>query len=205
MIQRWQHIRQHIGDARLIAVSKYTDNANIEALMTAGQLDFGESKPQQLRDRAQAYPQAHWHMIGPLQKNKAKYIGRFAYTWHSCCDIETAKAVAKHVKQRKLPVLIQVNISGEPQKQGIQPEHTPLFFEQLNLIDAFDVTGLMGMAAKHGDPRTAFSLLRQWRDTLQDRYQKSLGLCMGMSNDWRIAIEEGATMIRVGSEIFKHD
>jgi len=205
LIQRWQHVQSNMGDAQLIAVSKYTNDSNIETLLAAGQLDFGEAKPQNLRDRAQKYPQAHWHMIGPLQKNKAKYIGRFAYMWHSCCNIEAAKEVAKHVKDRRLPVFVQVNISGEPQKQGIKPNDIPLFLQQLDLIKGLEVIGLMGMAAKDKDSKVAFSLLRECRDAALKQYPKSQGLCMGMSNDWRIAIEEGATMIRVGSEIFGQD
>ncbi|WP_038247269.1 YggS family pyridoxal phosphate-dependent enzyme [Ghiorsea bivora] len=205
LIQRWQHVQSNMGDAQLIAVSKYTSDSNIEILLAEGHLDFGEAKPQNLRDRAQKYPLARWHMIGPLQKNKAKYIGRFAYMWHSCCNIETAKEVAKHVEGRRLPVFVQVNISDEPQKQGIQPDDIPLFLQQLALIEGLEVIGLMGMAAKDGDAKLAFSLLRQCRDDVIAQYPHVQGLCMGMSNDWRIAIEEGATMIRVGSEIFGQD
>jgi pyridoxal phosphate enzyme (YggS family) len=205
LIQRWQHVQSNMGDAQLIAVSKYTSDSNIETLLEAGHLDFGEAKPQNLRDRAQKYPKAHWHMIGPLQKNKAKYIGRFAYMWHSCCNIEAAKEVAKHVEGRRLPVFVQVNISSEPQKQGIQPDDVLLFLQQLDLIEEFEVIGLMGMAAKDGNAKLAFSLLRQYRDAVLEQYPHVQGLCMGMSNDWRIAIEEGATMIRVGSEIFGQD
>jgi len=205
LIQRWQHVLSNMGDAQLIAVSKYTSDTNIETLLAAGHLGFGEAKPQNLRNRAQKYPHAHWHMIGPLQKNKAKYIGRFAYMWHSCCDIEAAKEVAKHVEDRRLPVFVQINISGEPQKQGIQPDDVPLFLQQLDLIERLEVIGLMGMAAKDGDAKLAFSLLRQCRDDVIVQYPHVQGLCMGMSNDWRTAIEEGATMIRVGSEIFGQD
>ncbi len=205
LIQRWQHVQSNMGDAQLVAVSKYTSDTNIETLLEAGHLDFGEAKPQNLRDRAQKYPQAHWHMIGPLQKNKAKYIGRFAYMWHSCCDIEAAKEVAKHIEGRRLPVFVQVNISGEPQKQGIQPDDVLLFLQKLDLIKELEVIGLMGMAAKGGGAKVAFSLLRQCRDAAIGQYPHVQGLCMGMSNDWRIAIEEGATMIRVGSEIFGQD
>jgi len=205
LIQRWQHVLSNMGDAQLIAVSKYTSDTNIKTLLAAGHLDFGEAKPQNLRDRAQKYPHAHWHMIGPLQKNKAKYIGRFAYMWHSCCDIEAAKEVAKHIEGRRLPIFVQVNISGEAQKQGIQPDDVPLFLQQLALIEGLEVIGLMGMAAKGGNAKLAFSLLRQCRDAAIGQYPYVQGLCMGMSNDWRIAIEEGATMIRVGSEIFGQD
>jgi pyridoxal phosphate enzyme (YggS family) len=203
LIQRWQNIQNTIADnTKLIAVSKYTSDENVKTLLDAGHKDFAESKPQNLRDRANLFPQANWHMIGPLQKNKAKYVGRHACMWHSLCDLEAAQAVAQHVSGRVLPVLVQVNISGESQKQGVHPDDLPLFFEQLNPIQELEVIGLMGMAAKDSDPKPAFSLLREARDQLIQLYPKSHELCMGMSNDWRIAIDEGATMIRVGSEIF---
>ncbi|MDX8388415.1 MAG: YggS family pyridoxal phosphate-dependent enzyme [Ghiorsea sp.] len=203
VVQSWQNIQNSIMDkAKLIAVSKYTSDENVQILLDAGHKDFAESKPQNLRDRANLFPQANWHMIGPLQKNKAKYVGRHAHMWHSLCDIDTAKAVAQHVSNRVLPVLIQVNISGESQKQGVKEDDLPLFFEQLNSIEGLEVIGLMGMAAKDTDPKSAFSLLRSLRDQWVHQYPTSHELCMGMSNDWRIAIEEGATMIRVGSEIF---
>ena len=206
MIDRLNHINSVLpAETRLLAVSKYTSDENVEALIQAGHLDFGEARPQNLRDRATKYPQANWHMIGPLQKNKAKYIGRYAYMWHSLYDLETALEVAAHVSNRVLPVFVQVNISGESQKQGIQPEELPLFLKELNPIQELEVIGLMGMAAQHRDPRPSFALLRQCRDEIISLYPKSHGLCMGMSNDWRIAIEEGATMIRVGSEIFGQD
>jgi len=203
LIQRWHGVRDALPEhVKLIAVSKYTDDESVQTLLDAGQKDFGEARPQNLRDRATQFPDAHWHMIGPLQKNKAKYVGRHAYMWHSCCDIEIAQAVAKHIAEEPLPTLIQVNISNEPQKQGIAPKDLPLFLEQLNLIQELNVIGFMGMAAKEGDPRIAFKRLRACKEEMKKQYPMSQELCMGMSNDWRLAIQEGATMIRVGSEIF---
>ncbi|MDX8384071.1 MAG: alanine racemase, partial [Ghiorsea sp.] len=162
LVQRWRDITSGLTDkTKLIAVSKYTSNEKVEQLIHAGQQDFGESRPQNLRDRATLYPQAHWHMIGPLQKNKAKYVAKHAYMWHSLCDIETAQAVAKHVEGRVLPVLIQVNISGESQKQGVVPQALGALYEELAHIKAFQVVGLMGMAAKDVDAQPAFALLRE--------------------------------------------
>jgi len=208
LIPRWETILADVpASTKLIAVSKYTTDAKVEALLAAGQLDFAESRPQNLRDRAQRFPKAQWHMIGPLQKNKAKYIAKHAYMWHSLCDIETAQAVAKHVEGRVLPVLIQVNISGEAQKQGVLCEDLSAFFAHLQAIDQLQVIGLMGMAAKNDDAQPAFVRLRQCRDSLQDMHpdQACDQLCMGMSNDWRIAIKEQATMIRIGTAIFGTD
>lgn len=203
LIQRWQQVQAALPEGtELIAVSKYTSDENVAALLQAGHLDFGESRPQNLRNRAEQFPGARWHMIGPLQKNKAKYIGRHAFMWHSVYDLETAQAVAAHVSGRVLPVLVQVNISGEPQKHGVKPDALPLFLDQLDPIQELKVIGLMGMAAKEDDPKPSFEQLRLLRDKEVTRYPELKELCMGMSNDWRIAIREGATMIRVGSEIF---
>ncbi|MDX8380724.1 MAG: YggS family pyridoxal phosphate-dependent enzyme [Ghiorsea sp.] len=203
ILQRWQNILDTLpSQVRLIAVSKYTTDENVELLANAGQKDFAESKPQQLRDRATKYPDLHWHMIGPLQKNKGKYIGKHATMWHSCCDIETAQTVAKHVVNQPLPTLVQVNVSHEPQKQGVSPQDLPLFLKQLNQIDELNIIGLMCMAAKGGDARTAFKQLRECRDAMIHHHPAIQELCMGMSSDWRLAIERDATMIRVGSEIF---
>ncbi|MDQ6990097.1 MAG: YggS family pyridoxal phosphate-dependent enzyme [Mariprofundaceae bacterium] len=205
LIQRWKNMVQSLPEqTQLLAVSKYTTDEKVACLIKAGQQDFAEAKPQSLRDRAQHYPQVRWHMIGPLQKNKAKYVGKFAATWHSLCDVETALAVAKHVQDRVLPVWIQVNISGESQKQGVSEADLTLFYTQICPIKELHVVGLMGMAAKDGDKRQTFAKLRQCRDNLLAQFPESAcqGLSMGMSNDWRIAIEEGATMIRLGSNIF---
>ncbi len=203
LVERWQHIKQALPNhTQLIAVSKYADISDVQTLAQAGQQDFGEARPQQLRDRASAHPDLHWHMIGPLQKNKAKYVGKHAYMWHSCCDLDVAAQVAKHVQGKPLPTLVQVNISGEPQKQGIQPNDLPLFFEQLNHIKGLSIIGLMGMAAKHSDAHASFKLLHQCRDDILRNHPEAKELCMGMSNDWQQAIEHGATMVRIGSEIF---
>jgi len=199
---RWQAIVNALSesDVKLLAVSKYASDEAVETLIEAGELDFGESRPQNLRDRASHWPNCHWHMIGPLQKNKAKYVARFAAMWHSCDNIDTAQAVAKHVSGRVLPVLIQVNISDNPDQHGIKPELLTEFAAALSGVEGLRVAGLMGMAPKAGDKRAAFRLLRGLRDELFDgRFGE---LCMGMSNDYCIAIEEGATIVRLGSTLF---
>jgi len=202
LIERWQLIRAELAesDVQLLAVSKYAPDEAVETLIQAGESSFGESRPQNLRDRSMRWPDCHWHMIGPLQKNKAKYIGRFAAMWHSCDDIGTARAVASHVEGRVLPVLIQVNIADNPEQRGIQPDDLTSFAAELSQIEGLQISGLMGMAPKDGHKRAAFQRLRSLRDQLFDgRFGH---LCMGMSNDYRIAIEEGATIVRLGSTLF---
>ncbi|MDQ6955487.1 MAG: YggS family pyridoxal phosphate-dependent enzyme [Mariprofundaceae bacterium] len=204
LIQQWANICTALATShtRLIAVSKYTSDAAVQTLLDAGQCDFGESRPQNLRDRAMKFPHAQWHFIGPLQKNKAKYIGKYAYMWHSLNDLDTAKLVAKHVDGRQLPVLIQVNISNELQKQGILPEELRALYTAISELKGLEVIGLMGMAAKDGDARAAFQRLRKLGDDLQQEYGTVPELCMGMSGDWALAVEEGASMVRLGSTLF---
>lgn len=195
-------LRESLGLAhiRLIAVSKYADDNAVNDLIQTGQQDFAESRPQQLRDRAIRWSQCHWHMIGPLQKNKAKYIARHAAMWHSLSDLTTAEAVAAHVQGRRLPVLIQVNVSGEAHKHGVKPADLSGFYTRASAITALHIIGVMGMAAHDGDAHKAFQCLRQCRDALPARLPE---LSMGMSGDWQAAVAEGATMVRLGRMLFK--
>jgi len=202
LLKRWHAIRHELAasDVKLLAVSKYAPDDMVETLIQAGEMNFGEARPQNLRDRATHWPDCSWHMIGPLQKNKAKYVGRSAAMWHSCENIETAQAVARHISGRVLPVLIQVNIADNPDQHGIKPEAVTEFAADLAEIEGLELVGLMGMAPKGGDVRIAFRRLRSLRDELFDgRFGE---LCMGMSNDYGIAIEEGATIVRLGSTLF---
>ena len=202
LLNRWQQLHSEMIDAdvRMLAVSKYHSDEEVQTLAEVGQIDFAESRPQALRDRAQKFSNLNWHMIGPVQKNKAKYVGKFATMWHSLCDLESAEAVAKSVQGRQLPVLLQVNISGEQQKYGVAPEMAADLLEQVKLLEPLKVVGLMGMAAKGGDVRGSFRSLRLLRDQLGSA--SLCELCMGMSGDYRIAIEEGSTMVRLGTALF---
>lgn len=207
LISRWQLLHDEMDEcgAHMLAVSKYHSDEEIRIVASCGQRDFAESRPQSLRDRAQTFPELNWHMIGPVQKNKAKYVGRHASMWHSLCTVEVAEEVAKHVSGRVLPVLLQINISGEAQKYGVAPEQAAALLEKVRQLDSLKVIGLMGMAAKSsGDDsdvvRASFIVLRNLRDKLADASLREL--CMGMSGDYRIAIEEGATMVRLGTVLF---
>lgn len=199
---RWRRLSAELEtvDVQLLAVSKYAPDEAVEALIEAGQRQFGESRPQALRDRAGRWPQCQWHMIGPLQKNKAKYVGRYAAMWHSCESLDLARAVAGQVQGRRLPVLMQVNVAGNPAQHGVRPEDAASFAEALSGMDGLELQGLMGMAPVAGDVRQAFRRLRSLRDEL---FGGSVAeLCMGMSGDYRIAVEEGATIVRLGSILF---
>ncbi len=207
LIERWQQVHNELDAAgvRLLVVSKYASDGPVAALIDAGERHFAEARPQQLRDRSMQWPECEWHMIGPTQKNKAKYIARHAAAWHSCEDIETASRVAVHVAGRELPVLIQVNIAGNPEQHGVAPGRVAALADALAHMDGLKLTGLMGMAPRvepgqEAAVRSAFRQLRALRDELfGGRFGE---LCMGMSSDYRIAVEEGATIVRLGSTVF---
>ncbi len=202
LVEYWRQLEGKLRavGVELLTVSKYASDAQVGALIAAGALDFAESRPQQLRDRSKKWPACRWHMIGPLQKNKAKYIGAYAAMWHSCDTLEGARAVAKYVKGRVLPVLIQVNIAENPDQRGIAPEELDTFAAALAEIPALKFHGLMAMAPKDGDARALFAELRGLHHQF---FPSGTGtLCMGMSGDYLVAIEEGATMVRLGSAIF---
>jgi len=225
LLQAWYALCAELDSAhtRLLAVSKYASDEAVRCLIDAGQMDFAESRPQSLRDRAQLFPSVRWHMIGPLQKNKAKYIARHAAMWHSVEDIETARAVAGHVTDRRLPVLVQVNIANIGHQHGVRPEDVRAMISELEKLPALQVSGLMCMAPRQGDARTCFAGLRSLRDEMlsrgygagasdkasgpdvPDSKASILSLCMGMSGDYRIAIAEGADMVRLGSGLFDLD
>jgi len=213
LTQRYQQLsnEMRLAGVSLLAVSKYAPDEAVQILIDAGQMQFGESRPQNLRDRANRWPACAWHMIGPVQKNKAKYIGRHAAMWHSCENLETAQAVARHVTEQMLPVLIQVNIANAPGQHGVSPEEVPTFAEALLDIQGLQLAGLMCMAPRgSGDARQAFRAVRSLRDSLFGGSLSKSGmvdsgrgeLCMGMSGDYQIALQEGASMVRLGSILF---
>lgn len=206
LLERWQALRDELDatGTRLLAVSKYAPEEAVATLVAAGQMDFAESRPQQLRDRALLYPSAAWHMIGPLQKNKAKYIARHAAMWHSVEDIETARAVDALVVDRRLPVLVQVNVAGITQQHGIAPGELPQLLHGIAQLPRLHLAGLMCMAPRDDAARACFAALRSLRDGLGSGSLAGTGLslCMGMSGDYRMAIDEGADIVRIGSGLF---
>ncbi len=207
LIGRWRRLRGELDAAgvKMLAVSKYAPEQAVQTLIDAGESRFAESRAQSLRDRAGRWPGCEWHMIGPMQRNKAKYIACHAAMWHSCEDLAMAGRVAELRAGKALPVLIQVNLAALPQQHGVMPENVAGLAEGISRLDGLRLVGLMGMAprldaAGEEGVRAAFGRLRGLRD---DIFGGSLGeLCMGMSGDYRIAIEEGATMVRLGTLLF---
>ncbi|WP_290584665.1 YggS family pyridoxal phosphate-dependent enzyme [Alicyclobacillus sp.] len=195
------------AEVRLVGVTKTVGADAIPALLDAGVRDFGENRWQHARDLLQS-PRANeatWHFIGHLQTNKVKYVVRHFDWLHSLDSPELAQALSRQAVQwdRSLNVLIQVNVSGEQTKSGVPPcEVIPLLRAVVGL-PGIAVRGLMTMAPKVNHPEEARPIFRQLRTLLQEA-RGDLGLpdltelSMGMSEDFAVAVEEGATLVRVG-------
>ena len=225
--ERVQSVRERIARAcdrggrapdeiTIVAVSKTFPMQAIESGTAAGLEHFGENRARQLRDKAKARPgvfeggDVKWHMVGHLQTNKAKFIARHA-DWFDALDSprlaeELDKRAAKN--DRVLPCLVQVNITGEGQKYGLDPSETHDYLDHCAQYDHLAVKGLMALASFVDDPedvRGEFQRMRELYETYDasDNPQVEMAeLSIGMSNDFEVAIEEGSTMIRLGTSIF---
>ena len=198
----WQH------PVRIVAVTKTHGAEAVRAAFAAGLRDVGENRVQEAlpkQDAASIVP-VEWHLIGTLQRNKARHIiGRFALI-HSVDRADLAAELDRRVPEgRDQPVLVQVNCSGEPQKSGVAPEALLLLLEQVGALKRIQLRGLMTMSAltdNAGEQRRAFRQLRELRDPAERSGHLLPELSMGMSGDYGMALEEGATMIRLGTVLF---
>lgn len=194
-------------DVKLIAVSK---TKPVEAVMEAaelGQILFGENRVQEAQNKISLCPgDLQWHLIGHLQSNKARIAASGIFRMIHSVDSEKLIRVLDEYAAVPLPVLIQVNVSGEGSKEGSTPQEAAALIEAANQCGKVEVHGLMTIPPFTPDPEKArlhFSNLRKLRDRLQQETGTPLPeLSMGMSHDFEIAIEEGSTFVRVGSDIF---
>lgn len=201
------------ADITLVAVTKYVDVDVAEALLDAGCIDLGESRPQELWRKAAAL-QSHevrWHLIGHLQRNKAKRTLPHVSLLHSCDSLRLLDEVNQlaAASQRQIEALLEVNISGDESKHGLTPDEMERVVASLPDYPHVSIRGLMAMASLHGNAdaaRSDFERLRLLRDSLAENAPEGVSLrdlSMGMSRDFEIAIEEGATLVRVGSALFE--
>jgi PLP dependent protein len=201
------------AEIKLVAVTKYVGKAEIEALVEAGCTDLGESRPQQLWQRASemADVSVRWHLIGHLQRNKVRRTLPLMSMIHSADSLRLILAVDETAGEigRRMPILLEVNTSREPAKGGLQPSELEPLLPELAALRNVSVRGLMCMASLEGGNETArrdFAALRVLRESLISRCPPEVvldELSMGMSGDYEIAIEEGATIVRVGSALFE--
>ena len=197
------------ASVRLVAVSKTHTAEAVEAAASAGQKIFGESRVQEARDKIPACPPAlDWHFIGHLQKNKIRQALPLFSFFHSVDSTALAQSVDRIAGETGKTVegLLEVNVSGEATKHGFTPEILRREFGTLAKLTHLRIRGLMTMAPYSENPedaRPVFRALRELRDELQSAQNHPLPeLSMGMSGDFESAIEEGATLVRVGSSIF---
>ena len=188
------------ADVRLIAVSKTHSPETIREALAAGQLDFGENRVQEGLAKLDelAGSDARIHLIGHLQRNKARFAGRFASV-QSIDSLRLAEAVSRQL-DAPLDALLEVNVAGEASKHGFNPAELESAFAQISALPQLRVQGLMTIAPLAADAeqvRPVFRALRELRDALG-----LPELSMGMSNDYPVAIEEGATIVRIGRALF---
>lgn len=208
-----EHIAHQSGriaeEIKLVAVSKTRSVEEIKEAYLAGCKDFGESRVQEvLHKMAQLPDDIRWHFIGPLQRNKvSKIIGRFVLI-HSVDSVQLAKKISEESSKCNIStdILLEVNTSQEKTKHGLSVVEWEVAFTEVSQLPHIHVRGLMTMAPITEEEvaiRNCFSSLRLLRDRLRKNTQLDLSiLSMGMSHDYKIAIEEGSTLVRIGSAIF---
>lgn len=196
---------------RLMAVSKTVEPERIRQAIDAGIALLGENYVQEAREKIPAIGHgAQWHMIGHLQTNKAKYVVNLFDWIHSVDRLELACELDRRAGQnnRKLNILMEVNVSGEPSKSGAEPPSVLELVRQISVLPNLSIRGLMTMPPYSNDPETSrpyFVALRKLRDAIAAAAIPRVSmdeLSMGMTDDFEVAIEEGATIIRVGRAIF---
>ena len=207
--QQISNIKNEILDkADLIAVSKTRTIQEIKQAYNSGQLKFGENRVQEIVDKQSKLPDnIEWHMIGHLQKNKVKYIAGFIKLIHSLDRISLAKEIDRQAKKedRIIDCLIQIKISKEDSKFGLKIEDFTDFYKNMETFKNINIIGLMGMATFTSDIKVIgeeFKMIKRIYDNVASIDPKFRVLSIGMSDDYNIAIENGSTMIRVGSKIF---
>ena len=199
------------NEVTLIAVSKTKPAEDIREIYDTGQRVFGENRVQEMCSKMPELPEdIQWHLIGHLQQNKVKYLMPRTAMIHSVDSLRLAETISKEAVRHGLvmPVLIEVNAAGEESKFGVSLNETAGFIRQISSLPGLDIKGLMTVAPFVDDPEDNRPVFRSLRQILVDINSKNINniylseLSMGMTNDFEVAIEEGATMIRVGTAIF---
>ncbi len=201
------------AEVHLVAVTKTVPPETIRLLAAEGQTDVGENRAQAIRDRSRLLADLglRWHMIGRLQRNKVKYVVPTCVMIHSVETLRLAEEIDRRASAAgtRAACLLEVNVSGEAQKGGADPDEAPALAAAVSALPHVDLVGLMTMAPLLADPeqaRPVFAALRRLRDRINRRADLPhplTELSMGMSQDYEVAVEEGATLVRVGSALFR--
>lgn len=206
-----KRVNRSTDEVTLIAVSKTKPVEMLQEVYDAGCRDFGENKVQEIMDKYEKLPtDIRWHMIGHLQTNKVKYIVDKVYMIHSVDSIKLAKEISKEAVKKNVTVkvLLEVNVAGEESKFGMMSEEVKNFYDEVVDLPGLEVCGLMTIAPYVDEPednRQYFVKLRQLMVDMIDKKTDNKDvkeLSMGMTGDYEVAVEEGATFVRVGTGIF---
>ena len=187
-------VREEVGpDVTVVVATKYVSPDELAVLADAGVEVVGENRLQDLEAKHERYgDRFRWHFIGHLQSRKAKDVSRFCDLCHSLASVSAARRL-------EIPALVEVNLSGEESKSGIAPADLPAFLAEVRGLGV-DVRGLMTMPPLAGEPEASRPYFRSLRELAADHGLPELS--MGTSQDYRVAVEEGATLVRIGSVLF---
>ena len=206
IVETCEKVGRNVEEVNLVAVTKYVTDARVEEALEAGITDFAENRPQNYVERKGKYSDKTWHLIGSLQTRKVRDVINEVDYFHALDRDSLAKEIEKRA-EKEIKCFVQVNVSGEESKHGLTSEEAIDFIRSLEQYSKIKVVGLMTMAPFVEDEeilRNCFRKLRQLRDEVKGLdlpYAPCEFLSMGMSNDYKIAIEEGATHIRVGTAL----
>ncbi len=204
---------RNADEVTLIAVSKTMPVSDLREAMAAGMIEFGENRPQELRDKqAEITEPLHWHMIGSLQTNKLKYVVGKTVLIHSVDSLHLAEAIEEESVKRGVvsEILLEVNIAGEVSKGGIAPAELEELVRAVSVLPHVRVRGLMTVAPYTENAEENREYFRKMKQLMVDINSKNIDnidmdeLSMGMTGDYEVAVEEGATLVRVGTGIFGH-
>ena len=206
-----ENTKRDRSEVTLIAVSKTKPVEMLQEIYDAGARDFGENKVQEITEKYEKLPKnIKWHMIGHLQRNKVKYLVDKVHLIHSVDSIRLAKQISSEFSKHNLVanILIEVNMAGEESKFGISPEEVLDLILEISKLPSIKIKGLMTIAPFTLDAESNRQYFRKMKQLSVDINSKNIDnvsmdvLSMGMSGDYMVAIEEGATMVRVGTSIF---
>ena len=206
IVETCEKVGRNVEEVNLVAVTKYVGDARVKEAIEAGITDFAENRPQNYVERKGKYSDKTWHLIGSLQTRKVRDVINEVDYFHALDRDSLAKEIEKRA-EKEINCFVQVNVSGEESKHGLTSEEAIDFIKSLEQYSKIKVVGLMTMAPFVEDEeilRNCFRRLRQLRDEVKGLnlpYAPCEFLSMGMSNDYKIAIEEGATHIRVGTAL----
>ncbi|MDZ4180510.1 MAG: YggS family pyridoxal phosphate-dependent enzyme [Coriobacteriia bacterium] len=218
--ERYETVRRQVADAAdcvgrpaadisIVAVTKHVGIPEIRRAISAGMTDFGENRVQEFLGKWGLFPDVRWHFIGTLQTNKVKDVVGRAFLIHSVDSLRLLDMIDRKASEQGViqPVLLQVNVSGELSKHGFVPAEVADVLLEAQRMENVEVRGFMTMApfGRPVDSRWVFRDLRELRDSLAATRPDAVELhelSMGMTNDYRFAVEEGSTIVRVGTAIF---